>query len=188
MIHLHSPQQLCPEFSSYIGIGIQGNASQRHIGILFRNNKEDKPKLLHLAFHLRLKCDSYEKFNNDYFWLICPNLDDDEQLQLASHVKSVFDKNQNRIPYGLAYSSIGSFDSDGTLIENSKNLGLTCATFVMALFNDFGFPIIDTDSWELRADDTIWQNHIINCMKDDRKTHPQIYSETHIDEQIKNTG
>jgi hypothetical protein len=187
MIQLQSPQQPYPDIS-YVGIAITGDINQRHIGILFRTNKQNAPKLLHLAFHQRLKCEDSSEYASEYYWLHCPSFSDDEQLQLAVWFEKVFSINGRSIPYGLAYSSMGYFDQNGTFIQSERKCGLTCATFVMALFEDFNFPIIDVDSWVSREDDIDWQNHIIDMMKADQNKHPNLYSDSHIINQSSNIG
>jgi hypothetical protein len=188
MIQLYSPRLPYPDIS-YIGIAIQeAGYDQRHVGVLFRIDINEAPKLLHLAFHLRLKCETHSKYASEYYWLHCSGFSDDEQLQLAVWFEKVFSINGNHIPYGLAYSSTGYFDQNGVFIKSDKNCGLTCATFIMALFEDFGFPIIDISSWVSRDDDAEWQKRIIASMREDKANHPDLYSDTHIDDQILNIG
>jgi hypothetical protein len=183
MIQLQSPKQPYPDIS-YIGIAIKGDVNQRHVGVLFRTDKNHEPRLLHLAFHLNLKCDNPSEYANEYFGLCCPGFDDDDQLQLAVWFEKIFLVNGKRVPYSLAYSSIEHFSQSGAFIQSEKNSGLTCATLVMALFEDFGFPIIDTASWLSRDDDKTWHEHIIGVMKQ----YSWLCSDTHIDSQISNIG
>jgi|WetSurSiteA1Bulk_404760.scaffolds.fasta_scaffold00007_22 hypothetical protein len=182
------PHQPYPNISSYIAIAITGDNNQRHIGVLFRKDKNNPPKLLHLAFHSRLQCDEPIEYASKFFWLHCPSLSEDEQLQLAVWFETIFAVNGSNIPYGLAYSSSGYFDQNGKFIQTNENIGLTCATFVMALFEDFDLPIIDTESWMSRDDDKKWQKKIIECMEKDMKKYPHLYSNTHIETQISNIG
>lgn len=39
--------------------------------------------------------------------------------------------------------------------------GLTCATFVLAMFKSIGVSLVDLDSWEPRPCDVWWQEHIL---------------------------
>lgn len=187
MIQLQSPQQPYPDIS-YIGIAITGDINQRHVGLLFRTDKNNEPKLLHLAFHQRLWCSTSSQYASEYYWLHCSGFSDDEQLQLAVWFEKVFFINGNRIPYGLAYSSVSHFEQNGAFIQSDRNCGLTCATFIMALFEDFGFPIIDIDSWVSRDGDAAWHDHILDEMKKDQTRHPDLYSDAHINDQISNIG
>jgi hypothetical protein len=187
-MQLQSPQQPYPDISSYIAIAITGDNNQRHIGLLFRTDRNHAPKLLHLAFHSRLKCDEPVKYANDYFWLHCPSFSDDEQLQLAVWFEKIFSVNGNNIPYGLEYGSSGHFQQNGKFIQTNENIGLTCATFVMALFEDFSFPIVNIESWESRDDDKKWQERIVVCMQEDMNKNPHLYTNTHITTQILNIG
>lgn len=188
MIQLYCPQRPYPEIS-FIGIAIQGDRDQRHVGILFRTDRNQKPKLLHLAFHQRLYCENppYQDID-DIFWLDCPGFDDDEQLQLAVWFEKIFLVNGKNIPYGLAYSPTGYFDSNGTFVRSKNNCGLTCATFILALFESFGFPLVDIESWQHRDDDGVWQQKILDTMREDQRKHPDLYSELYVDNQMSNIG
>lgn len=188
MIALQYPQQPYPDISSYIGIAIQGDEEQRHIGILFRTNTDDEPKLLHLAFHQRLRCEDSTYYAKDYHWLLCPGFSEDEQLQLAVWCETIYSQNGSQIPYGLTYSLTGYFQQNGIFKPSEIDCGLTCATFIMALFEDFGFKIIDTQSWPCRTDDEVWHNNIIKAMKCDQERHPELYSQSHIAAQETHIG
>lgn len=185
MIQLQLPQQPYPDIS-YIGIAITGDINQRHVGILFRTDKNHEPRLLHLAFHLRLKCDNPSEYANEYFWLHCPGLSDEKQL--AVWIETIFRINGNKVPFGLAYSSIEHFNQSGSFNQSGENCGFTCATFIMALLEDFGFPIIDIESWVYRDDDKEWHRLIISAMENDQRKNPHLYSDTHINSQLSNIG
>lgn len=184
---LHCPQHPYPDIK-YIGIAIQGTKEQRHIGILFRTNRQDPPKLLHLAFHQRLICESPEYYSSEYHWLLCPGFSEDEQLQLAVRCEKIYSRNGRHIPYGLSYSLRGYFKQNGDFNPPEKDCGLTCATFIMAIFDDFGYPIIDIGSWPCREEDAIWHRNIIDAMKNDQERHPELYSREHIGAQEKHIG
>lgn len=185
MIQLNSPSQQPYSEIPYIGITISGDLNQRHIGLIFRTNQAHAPRMLHLAFHNRLSCDT-EPLG---YWMHCSGFSEAEQLQLAVWFEKIWTVNKNRIPYGLAYSSTGHFDSvSGAFVPSEKGSGLTCASFVMALFEDFAFPVIDADSWQARACDAQWQGTIVESLRKDMERHPDFYTESHLNDQIANIG
>ena len=188
MIQLQSPSKSFLSDSSYIGIAISGDQNQRHVGILFRRDKINTPELLHLAFHMHLRCEAPGESNIEYYLLHCPNLSEDEQLQLAVWFKQVFLANNKNIPYGIEYSSIRYFSDDGTYLLLERNCGLTCSTFVLALFRDFAYELVDIDSWEKRSDDEEWQKNIIKSMKSQSERHSDLYPATYIDAQVAKIG
>lgn len=186
MIQLHSPLQRPFSDIQYIGVAICGSQQQRHVGILFRTNKNENPRILHLPFHNRLVCESPD---HSYYWTHCSGFSDDEQLQLAVWFDRVWAVNGSRVPYGIAYSSTGHFDPiTGTFVPSDQNCGLTCATFVMALFEDFAFPVLDAASWQPRDNDAEWQRQIVDALQSDMNKHPTLYTATHLADQIKNIG
>lgn len=185
MINIFTPQERPYNNITYIAIAISGNSSQRHVGLLFRTNISKDPRYLHLAFHYRLKC---EDPSNEY-WLDCPGFTEDEQLQLATWFKKIIKVNGEKIPYGISYSPDTYFDNNsGRYIESNDHCGLTCATFVMALFKDFGFSIINPDTWIARQNDQEWHCQIVKAMKHDQIKNPNLYSDDHINRQISLIG
>jgi hypothetical protein len=63
----------------------------------------------------------------------------------------------NPIPYSVIYQENRQFDLDGRFIPLNAGSGLTCATFLLALFVDYGFELLDIDSWPInRPGDRDW--------------------------------
>jgi hypothetical protein len=74
-----------------------------------------------------------------------------------------------RIPYGLAYDG-GKFRADGRMELASGELGLTCATFVLAVLAGAGLTLLDLATWDQRddkrrADDDAWHASIVAFLK-----------------------
>lgn len=61
---------------------------------------------------------------------------------------------RNGIPWGIAYEGT-AFQPDGELVLGRGCTGLTCATFIMALFSAAGVELIDTAAWPFRSDPAI---------------------------------
>ena len=160
MVYVHSPQKKPYSEVATLAVAISGDEDQRHLGVLIRIEPEEHLKFVHLAFHHDLRCGEPE---SDAFYVECSGLDPDEQLTFAVWVEAVQDANGPNIPYSFAYTS-GNFDSSGRFIRREDGVGLTCATFVVALFEDFAFPIVDVESWSPRADDVDFQKKIVNAL------------------------
>jgi hypothetical protein len=61
-----------------------------------------------------------------------------------------------KIPFGFTYNGV-YFTGAGDYISHGAGHGLTCATFVMAVFATYNIPILKIDEWPKRPDDPGWQ-------------------------------
>jgi hypothetical protein len=66
-----------------------------------------------------------------------------------------------------------AFSADGSC-EVLDGLGLTCATFVLAVFASRGIPLVRLDEWQARSEDVIWQDKIISDLRSWRKGDPEV--------------
>ncbi|MGO9061389.1 MAG: hypothetical protein ACLQU2_29025 [Candidatus Binataceae bacterium] len=53
---------------------------------------------------------------------------------------------RNQIPYGFSHPN-RFFDTSGNVITGPAKIGLTCASFVFAVFENAGVLLADLDSW-----------------------------------------
>jgi len=132
---------------------------QQHIGFLYRDG-DNLTKLLHLAWHYILKKEDPSKV---YLWMEIP-FDELNQINTAAFLESIYDSNPDGIPYGICIDGT-RFEADGAFFFLEKGAGLTCATFVMQVFQHLGYNIIDKDCWEFRDSDKEWQNQIIDDLE-----------------------
>jgi hypothetical protein len=158
----------------------------RHMGLFFRKSPTEQAQLLHLGFHHELHCDVPvgPHFEARYAWLSCPGFSSEEQTQLAVWFDRVWLANGEKVPYGLSYSGTGYFElATGRFIPSPSGVGLTCATFVMAMFEDFELPILAWESWPVRATaDTAFQQSVIDEL--DRRVDLGQAERAHVDAQI----
>ncbi len=134
----------------------QIDPNQRHIGLLYRDINSDAIVLLHLAFHLDLRC--HIPMNG--LW-VDPDFDLPRLRQVAAISRQVWAKNGKRVPFGISRPN-DCFDHETYefLIQPSRH-GLTCATFVLAMFLEAGLEIVEYDSWPSRPEDVAWQEEIL---------------------------
>jgi len=135
-------------------------ADQRHIGILHRDQNEGL-QLLHLAWHCLLQNDS-ELPDYMVVWIEL-NVPLARQKSVAAFCRRVWKKNgQDKIPYAFSRPD-GSFDAaTGEYLIDPSRFGLTCASFVLALFHAAGLAIAEYESWPVnREGDRDWQESII---------------------------
>ncbi|MCC0045722.1 MAG: hypothetical protein H6903_08470 [Rhodobacteraceae bacterium] len=143
------------------GLGIKEiDANQRHCGVIYRPDAE-VVRFLHLAFHFDLRD---EALNGTYWW--APSgLDPENQLVLAA-LANVIAEGHPSIPYGFDMDGLIFDKATGALLPAPPGRGLTCATFVLAMLQTYGFEPILSRSWEVRHEDEQWQDQILAYMQE----------------------
>jgi hypothetical protein len=149
------------EGTSFVAILIgEPDADQRHIGILYRID-ESEDSVLHLAWHCRLQ---NETTVPSYFPVcVRPRCKNVRLRQAAGYCRRVFKANESTgIPYAFS-PPVDSLDPQtGVFLAGPTRLGLTCASFVLAIFASVGLDLIEYASWSTdRQDDREWQEAII---------------------------
>lgn len=130
----------------------------RHAGIVVSNLTEKNLRILHLAGHYSFKNDVCD---NSYALIPNRNFSQGELDYLAEKALRLWEKNGNKIAYGLDFDGSDPFDLDLKFMGD-EGRGLTCATFVLAFLRKCGFPILDVDSWEFRPEDEAFQELVYN--------------------------
>lgn len=143
-----------------LAIHLDGDARQRHIGLLYVSSGAQRLRMAHLAWHHRLEDDEPPTGG---IWLDV-GLDDNNALALASYCEMVVDKSREaQIPYGLQYIPDGLDPRTGAWLGDAGE-GLTCATFVMAVFQAYHVPLLSAEGWPLRPEDERWQLKIVELL------------------------
>ncbi|MBO9168418.1 hypothetical protein [Rhizobium sp. L245/93] len=145
----------------HVGVAIRGSEKhQNHVGILYRNGEEIR--FSHLQWHNRLRDDEVDE---SYLWGECGLFDgDDINGQVFAARLLAVKKNGGFVPYGF-YSEGNAFSEDGHFQPfREPGMGLTCATYVIQVFQSFGHNIAEIDKWEVRADDILWQEGILKVV------------------------
>lgn len=135
-----------------------------HAGICFQSSLNGGARILHLAYHRYLRND---KVSSEYI-LVVPDLEPEEQDSIAAVADAVWEANKNQsVPYGFG-SPLDCFDqSTGRYLVESRTMGLTCATFVLAIFERVSLRLVDYDSWPLRVnEDKAWQEGIVKDIEE----------------------
>ena len=145
-------------------VAIQGDAEQRHTGLLWRNSMGEL-RFLHLAWHHRL-CDSDP--SEDLSWTNVASLGDLAIERFFGNVCARLVKLRPKLSYGFGQ---GAFDPDTGVFHQDGPCGLTCATFVLAVFGFNGPQLVDRKTWASREDDVLWQRHIIALLKERAPQH-----------------
>ncbi|WP_461640270.1 hypothetical protein [Labilibaculum euxinus] len=137
---------------------------QLHAGVIYRSEKN--LNILHLAWHHDLK--EEESIGNgfkNYFW-VKPKIPIMRQHLLKARCKRIFENySKNGFKYGLYYKN-GTFTNDGTIKLDEAASGLTCATFVLAVFASEGYNLLKTNEWPSRPEDKLWHDEVVSILKD----------------------
>jgi hypothetical protein len=143
----------------YLGVAVRLNELRLvHVGLLYKQN--GRIYLCHLAANYAL-INTYP--DEHYLWQRArlPILD---QQAMASYIRLVVSSNGKNIPYRFGYDGI-YFDRLGKYIRNDEGNGLTCATFIMALYKVMLFDLLEKVSWMPRPDDDEEMRQIVAAMR-----------------------
>ncbi len=149
----------------HAAIAIQSvDSNQRHIGVLHREDGSDEVSLLHLAWHHDLR---NHPPKTAYLW-VDPKIPSRRMRQVAAFCRKVWRSNDNdrAIPYALSPPN-DCFDRlTGKFLLGPTRLGLTCASFVLAIFESVGLPLAKYETWpKARDGDQEWQECIIDHLE-----------------------
>ncbi len=143
---------------------------QRHVGIFHKSEDQKQVSLLHFAWHHQLI--NNEKPDPYYAWIELP-IHPLRARQVAARCRQVFGENRGRLTYAFSSPNDCLDSTTGAYLFGPNRYGLTCATFVMAVFQIAGINLLDFETWPpSREGDEIWKNHIIECLQDPMKTQP----------------
>lgn len=148
-----------------------------HAGVLHWESNE-APQLLHLAFHAWVANDVLPDPRFKLFWSELP-LGDDAAAAVAGFCRRVA-RRPPQIKYGIVYEG-GRLAADGEAILAGRAVGLTCATFVLALLGTFNHHLLALESWPSRPEDDSWHQHIISMLMDWQQRRPGLVTDEHID-------
>jgi hypothetical protein len=110
-------------------------------------------ELLHLAWHHRLR---NEAPNLDFAWVVSSLLPE-RAMQVAAQCRKIARKYEKHgIPYALKYQDT-RFARTAELLLGGTEHGLTCATFVLAVFRAVGVELLELENWPARPDDLEFQ-------------------------------
>ena len=151
-----------PSATNYFLLAIQiVNAQERQFHAAMLYTCEGKLMIGDLQSHMRIRRD-FAKCDDRVFW-IAPDLSYEDQKILATKLDAWLTLNPNGIPYSVAHPGGVTFRDD-VWVGNEPGQGLTCATFVVELFNELAIPFINKETWLAREGDDEWARHILNLI------------------------
>jgi hypothetical protein len=148
------------------GIGIFFELSSRtlHTGILYVNEAGEW-RALHLEWHHRLVEQAAGEVSPKASIAVV-DLPRERAVVLAEMCSLVWEKFKTgrSLPYALRWTKAG-FAQDGRVALAGGQVGFTCATFVLALFDSAGLSLVQTETWPQRADDVSRQEEFVALLK-----------------------
>jgi hypothetical protein len=155
---------------------------QLHTGLLYRT-PTGRLYFGHLAWHTSLKLDG-APVGDGYYWVPSALLPDAQQV-VANRLHNILHRNRDKIPYSIEHEGDVEtvFSADGIWTDDRPGQGLTCATFVRAIFASSGLPFVNFQTWVDRPGDDAWRTNMIALMRSDNRIPPD-----HIDAQVARIG
>lgn len=132
-----------------------------HIGISYRCTKKKVQRVLHCAWHFMLIDEAQAPSDRlKTPMVVKPSIDPEELRLLALFCTKRASYGPQDIPYGFRYSA-STFADDGRFMPGPGETGLTCATFVVAMFDWARIRLLDVATWEPRAEDAPFFRKVI---------------------------
>lgn len=169
-MEVHNPTIKSFDDVAYLGVVItETRADQFHVGILYRRD-DGATRMCHLAWHHTLNSDDLPTSN--YAWLQS-GLDDIDRKVARAVFAGINETKKLPIPYSVVYQGI--YFEPGTLrfMRGEPGAGLTCATFIMAIFDSLGIPLLANDTWRERPTDQAWREYILELLGQDTRVSPE---------------
>lgn len=134
--------RISPKNVADIGIAIRRCGT--HIGLLYRATVHTPARLLHMPWHNKIRSESPSV---DYVLWIDPSIPKERAKVVAAFCRRIWKKNEaNGLPYGLSQPN-KFFDHTGRVLKGPAKVGLTCATFVLAVFDTVGLALVRYETW-----------------------------------------
>ena len=131
---------------------------QRHLGIIYREVEHGKLSHIHLAWHHMLT--SEDELPSGL--LGDPSIHPARLRQVAAMCRKIWRQNGRAVPYAFSDPE-GIFNPEtGKILLGDTRYGLTCSSFVLAVFFACGLRIVNVSEWpNLREGDNEWQEFIL---------------------------
>lgn len=164
----NTPSEMPSAFSQSLAFGIvvsavTGDRKQKHVALIYKTF-DSKVMQLHVGWHRNL---CHHDWDGKYHWIQINGIDQELQETFADWAVLVAGATPGEsINYSALFHPGRNFDVSGRFINRNDGTGLTCATFLLALFNDFGIPLIDANQWPTsRQGDFKWLRKILKLLR-----------------------
>lgn len=150
-----------------VAIGRNEDGCTLHAGIAYRD-LDDRLMLLHFGWHRRLFDEPFEP----RYRCVVPDIDPLEMPYAAEFCNLVAKSpaNRGRIPYAIGqHPLVDRIDpATGAWLPKDRASGVTCATFVLVVFDAAGFRLLDSSHWPVRAEDRAAVERLAQLLEQDK--------------------
>jgi hypothetical protein len=133
-----------------------------HVGVTY-TDASGVQRAIHLAFHAKLR---RELVRASHGWIppsrsfLSVRLD-----HVAAMCERVWERHAiEGLPYGFRYDS-SRFNADGTISIGAEERGLTCATFILAVYRSVGIELLRLSEWPQRPEDQAFFEGVIKALE-----------------------
>jgi hypothetical protein len=160
-------KDLSPQTVVSLGIAIHSNS--RHIGLLYRIDERESVRILHLKWNRDLES---ETPSSSYVCWVRPEIGADRACAIAALCRRIWKQNQKNQPIFNAGSFKKYFNESGNRIKSPATSGLTCASFVLSVFDAAKYPLIFDDQWPPagQEDEAVLDEYFESLKKDPNTT------------------
>ncbi|MBK6006869.1 hypothetical protein JJB11_12280 [Ramlibacter ginsenosidimutans] len=154
---LHTPDSLTTDSDFSLALAIQQNVlGSRHVALTYKDDHK-KWWVLHLGWYHELHHKEWDQ-DDLFYWVafeaLVPELAEalaDQAVLMGNRLASA------KVPYSIVYTPGPYFDEAMDYVRTSVGEGLTCSTFILAVFHRFGMPLLDESTWPRgRPGDARW--------------------------------
>lgn len=163
MARIHTIRSVPVHAETYVAVALHATERSGHIGVVYRHH--EATRILHHAFHQKMR--EQELYASDFRVWVDPELPPSRGRWIAAFCRRVWKTNRHRgIPYAFNNPD-RCFDVErGTYLSGPQRHGLTCSTFVLAVFSAMRVHFIDYDAdWPVRREDPVAQAELVELLK-----------------------
>ena len=144
-----------------LGVAIKAIGSEgRHVGIIYKIDN-NPTKMCDLAFHHWLRTDALDE---SYYW-IQARINYPRMRAIAVGIHRLANRKDVKIQYSTFYDGHYFKGSNLDYTRNGAGEGLTCATFVMAVFRRFAVELFNVAEFPLRAGDEEFKKWVVDQIR-----------------------
>jgi hypothetical protein len=150
-------QDYSPNLLKNAVVAFRRHAQGTHVGMGYRA-KNGNWQFLEMRGHLDVNIGPLEGSKKGYLWIDPSAMIHGTKMLMVTTRCRLFEKRKEnrKIPYGFS-DYHRAFNEESDFAATSECIGLTCSTFVLALFDSAGIELVVLDTWPIRYDDQQWQ-------------------------------
>lgn len=171
---LNDPERAPYAWIPYIAVGITSpSADQMHAALLYKDADEGV-RALHFCWH---HIGRDEEAPHGYHW-VEPRMRASQARSIAAHCRRVAEaRTLHQVPFAFRFNDDVRFDTETAQLLGPAGQGLTCATFVLAMFATAGAKLVAASDWPARPCDAFWFERIIGLLTHNHPDHARALSE-----------